>query len=309
MADMANVLAQKNTTNLTLMVSVMFLMGFGLKAAIVPFHGWLPDAHPSAPAPISAMLSGVLIKSLGIYAICRIFFNVIGISQPISSILMFLGALSMVVGGLLALGQWDLKRLLAYSSISQIGYIVLAIGLATPLGILAGLFHLFNHSIFKSLLFLNSGSVEYITGTRDLKKMGGLSQNAPFTSTINLIGSMSIAGIPPFSGFWSKLFIIVAVVQAGRFGYAFWAILVSILTLAMYLKVTKYAFSGSLKESLKHIKKVPVFMKLSMAILAVITLIGGLLLVPGVDELFLKPAADTMLQGVRYSTGILTGLK
>ena len=135
MADMANILAQKGISNVTLMVSVLFLMGFGLKAALVPFHAWLPDAHPSAPAPISAMLSGVLIKSLGIYALCRIFYNVIGVSPTISSILMFLGALSMVAGVLLAIGQWDFKRLLAYHSISQVGYIVLGIGLGTPLGI------------------------------------------------------------------------------------------------------------------------------------------------------------------------------
>lgn len=173
MADMANVLAAKNSENIVLMISVLFLMGFGLKAALVPFHAWLPDAHPSAPAPISAMLSGILIKSLGIYTLCRIFYNVIGVNASISAILMFLGTLSMVVGGLLALGQWDFKRLLAYSSISQIGYIILGIGLGTPLGVLGGLFHLFNHSVFKSLLFLNSGAVVYATGTRDLKKMGG----------------------------------------------------------------------------------------------------------------------------------------
>ena len=115
------------------MVSVLFLMGFGLKAALVPFHAWLPDAHPSAPAPISAMLSGVVIKTLGVYALCRIFFNVIGFTPMLSSILMFLGTLSMVVGVLLAMGQRDLKRLLAYSSISQVGYVFLGIGLGTPL--------------------------------------------------------------------------------------------------------------------------------------------------------------------------------
>ena len=136
MADMGQMLAKQRDHNLILMVSVLFLMGFGLKAALVPFHAWLPDAHPSAPAPISAMLSGVLIKSLGIYALSRIFFNVIGLTPAVSSILMFLGTLSMVVGILLATGQRDLKRLLAYSSISQIGYVVLGIGMGTPLGIL-----------------------------------------------------------------------------------------------------------------------------------------------------------------------------
>ncbi len=308
MADMANALAQKGISNIVLMVSVLFLMGFGLKAALVPFHAWLPDAHPSAPAPISAMLSGVLIKSLGVYALCRVFYNVIGINPTSSSILMFLGVLSMVLGVCLAIGQWDFKRLLAYHSISQIGYVVLGIGLGTPLGILGGLFHLFNHSIFKSLLFLNSGAVEYSVGTRNLQEMGGLAQKMPVTSATNLFASMSIAGIPPFNGFWSKLIIIMAAVQAGRFGYAFWAVLASILTLASFMKVMKYAFYGRLKEKWDSVKEVPVFMKLSMAILAFVCLVGGFLVFAGINEAFLKQASQVLLQGVKYSTIIAGGL-
>jgi len=309
MADMGNILAQSGSANIVLMVIVLFLMGFGLKAALVPFHAWLPDAHPSAPAPISAMLSGVLIKSLGIYAICRIFYNVIGFNQEISAILMFFGALSMIVGGLLALGQWDFKRLLAYSSISQIGYIVLALGLGTPLGIIGGLFHLFNHSIFKSLLFLNAGAVEYATGTRDLKEMGGLASKMPFTGTTGFLGSMSIAGIPPFSGFWSKLIIIIALVQAGKVGYAFWAVIISVLTLAMYIKVIRYAFLGKLKEKWRGVEEVPLFMKLSMGALALACVAGGALLLPGVYEAFLQNAEGLLTNGTKYATVVLEAIK
>ena len=305
MADMARILAEKGGSNVILMASVLFLMGFGLKAALVPFHAWLPDAHPSAPAPISAMLSGVLIKALGIYAIFRIFYNVIGPDPRVMSILMFLGALSMIVGALLALGQWDFKRLLAYSSISQIGYIVLALSLGTPLGMLGGLFHLFNHSVFKSLLFLNSGAVEYATGTRDLQKMGGLGMRMPVTGATNLIGSMSVAGVPPFSGFWSKLIIIIALVEAGRLGYAFWAVLISVLTLAMYIKVIRHAFLGKLKEARNEIEEVPFFMKLSMGILAFACLAGGILLLAGLNEAFLQKAQNALLEGTGYASSVL----
>ena len=308
MADMQMVLAEKGTGNIIFMVSVLFLMGFGLKAALVPFHAWLPDAHPSAPAPISAMLSGVLIKSLGVYALCRIFYNVIGMSQALSSIFLFLGTLSMVIGGILAIGQWDLKRLLAYSSISQIGYIILGLGLGTPLGILGGLFHLLNHSVFKSLLFLNSGAIEYATGTRDLQKMGGLAERMPLTATTSMMASMSVAGVPPFSGFWSKLLIIIAAVEAGRFGYAFWAVLISILTLAMYMRVMKYAFFGALREKLNSVKEVPLFMKLSMGLLAFICLIAGVLLLPDVYRVFLKSAQGVLLQGTKYAGFVLNGI-
>lgn len=299
MADMANVLSEKGHANIITLVSALFIMGFGLKAALVPFHAWLPDAHPSAPAPISAMLSGVLIKSLGVYALCRIFYNVIGISPNISSVLMFLGVLSMVVGVFLAIGQWDLKRLLAYHSISQIGYIILGIGLGTPLGILGGLFHLFNHSVFKSLLFLNSGSVEYATGTRDLKRMGGLMSKMPVTGSTGLVASMSIAGIPPFNGFWSKLIIILATVEAGKYWYAFWAVIASVLTLASFMKVMRYAFFNDLKETLGKVKESPLFMKASMIAFAVICIFGGLLLVERVDSIFLGKAVETIVNGIR----------
>jgi len=309
MADMANILAQKGMSNIVIMVGILFIMGFGLKAALVPFHAWLPDAHPSAPAPISAMLSGVLIKSLGIYTLCRFFYNIIGINSSFSSILMILGTLSMVIGVFLAIGQWDFKRLLAYHSISQIGYVILGIGLGTPLGIIGGLFHLFNHSVFKSLLFLNSGAVEYATGTRDLKKMGGLITKMPITGATSLVASMSIAGIPPFNGFWSKLIIIIAAVQANRLGYAFWAVLASILTLASFTKVMKYAFFGELRTRWSEIKEVPFFMKIAMVALAIICVIGGVLLIPNINQIFLKPASDVLLEGTKYADIIFKGIQ
>jgi len=309
MADMANVLAQKGMSNIVVMVSILFIVGFGLKAALVPFHAWLPDAHPSAPAPISAMLSGVLIKSLGIYTLCRVFYNVIGINPSLSLVLMMLGTLSMVIGVFLAIGQWDFKRLLAYHSISQIGYVILGIGLGTPLGIIGGLFHLFNHSVFKALLFLDSGAVEYATGTRDLQKMGGLMTKMPITGTTTLVASMSIAGIPPFNGFWSKLIIIIAAVQANRLGYAFWAVLASILTLASFMKVMKYAFFGELRNKWSEVMEVPFFMKIAMVILALICVVGGALFISNINDIFLKPASDVLLEGTKYADIVFKGIQ
>ena len=308
MADIANVLSSKPSPLLFSFLAVLFLSGFGLKAALVPFHAWLPDAHPSAPASISAMLSGVLIKVLGVYALVRIFFNVLGINNFFLSMLMFLGVISMLVGVFLAIGQWDFKRLLAYHSISQIGYVVLGIGLGTPLGILGGLFHLFNHSIFKSLLFLNSGAVEYSLGTRDLQKMGGLWEKMPITANTDLVASMSIAGVPPFNGFFSKLIIIFACIEAGRFGYAICAIVGSILTLASFMKVQKYAFFGKLSQKWQQVKEVPVLMCLAMVVLALICLAGGLLITPFFKS-FLGSAVDVLLLGTGYSGTIFGALK
>jgi len=308
MADISLVLSQKGKNTIIAFATVLFLAGFGLKAALVPFHAWLPDAHPSAPASISAMLSGVLIKVLGIYSLIRLLFNVIGINNNISSLLMFLGSISMIIGVFLAISQWDFKRLLAYHSISQIGYVILGIGLGTPLGILGGLFHLFNHSLFKSLLFLNSGALTYSLGTRDLRHMGGLRQNMPVTANTNLVASMCIAGIPPFNGFWSKLVIIFACIQANNFGYALLAVIASILTLASFMKVQKYAFFGILNSTLEKAKEVPLAMRVSMVALAAICVFGGFLLIPAFRS-FLQSAVDVVLSGEGYKDAVFGAIR
>ncbi len=296
----------------------LFIVGFGLKAALVPFHAWLPDAHPSAPAPISAMLSGVLIKSLGAYALVRVLFNIFGITTSTGWLLLVLGLLSMVAGAFLALGQWDIKRLMAYSSISQLGYVVLGIGLGgiliakgdsptwASLAILGGLFHLANHAVYKSLLFLTSGSVQMATGTRQLKEMGGLAGKMPVTRAACTVASASIAGIPPFSGFWSKLILVVAAIGAGFYWIAAVIVFVSLCTLIMYLKVQRYAFLGELPESLQQVKEVKgsmLFAMLSLACLCV--LMGLLVIVPSLKAGILDPAVKVLTDGLQYSTKII----
>jgi multicomponent Na+:H+ antiporter subunit D len=296
----------------------LFIVGFGLKAALVPFHAWLPDAHPSAPAPISAMLSGVIIKALGVYALARIVFNVFGVSIPIGWLLVALGLLSMVAGAFLAIGQWDLKRLLAYSSISQVGYVVLGIGLGgliiardgnvawASLAMLGGLFHLVNHAVYKSLLFLTSGSIQMSTGTRQLKEMGGLAGKLPVTRASCTVASAAIAGIPPFSGFWSKLILVIAAVQAHFYWVAAIIVFVSLCTLIMYLKVQRYAFLGELPENLREIKEHKGSMLVAMLLLTCLCVLMGLLiLVPGLRESILEPAAKVLVDGVSYSANVI----
>lgn len=295
----------------------LFIVGFGLKAALVPFHAWLPDAHPSAPAPISAMLSGVLIKALGVYALSRLIFNVFGVSVAVSWVLITLGVLSMVIGVFLAVGQWDFKRLLAYHSISQMGYVVLGLGIGAlilarqgnplwaSLAILGGLFHLVNHAVFKSLLFLTSGSVEMATGTRQLKHMGGLIDRMPFTRAAATVASASIAGVPPFNGFWSKLILVIAAVQARLFVLAAVTVLVSLVTLLSFLKVQRYVFLGELPDDLRETRENRGSMLLAMGALAVLCLAMSLLvLVPTWRETVLQPAVDVLLAGVGYGASL-----
>jgi len=296
----------------------LFIVGFGLKAALVPFHAWLPDAHPSAPAPISAMLSGVLIKALGVYTLSRILFNVFGVTVAVGWLMVALAIVSMIVGAFLAFGQWDLKRLMAYSSISQVGYVVLGIGLGgliiaregnitwASLAILGGLFHLVNHAVYKSLLFLTSGSIEMTTGTRDMQNMGGLSQTMPVTRAAATIGSAAIVGVPPFSGFWSKLILVIAAVQAGFYWIAAIIVLVSLCTLIMYLKVQRYVFLGELPENLKDKKENKGSMVIAMVFLACLCLLMGLIvLVPQLKAVLLDPAVEALTAGLKYSSSVI----
>jgi multicomponent Na+:H+ antiporter subunit D len=307
MADISLSIAHSTSRNLILYCLGLFIMGFGLKVALVPFHAWLPDAHPAAPAPMSAMLSGVVIKTIGVYALVRVVFNIIGFSSAVSMILVWLGIISMFVGVLLAIGQWNFKRLLAYHSVSQIGYVIFGLGLGTPLGIIGGLFHLFNHSLFKSLLFLNAGAVEYASGVRELDKLGGLSRKMPITGNTSLIASLSIAGIPPLCGFWSKLIIIIAAFQAHNIVGAIVCIFVGIVTLASFLKVQKYAFSLKKEPEDIKVKEVPIFMVSAMVILALLCVLTGLFFAPFV-ELLIKPAASVLLEGTGYAKLILGGV-
>lgn len=301
-----------------LLVQILLLSGFGIKAAIIPFHAWLPDAHSSAPSPISAMLSGVLIKAVGIYVILRLFFNMFVISEGIAILLTSLGALSMSVGAIMMIGQWDIKRMFAYSSISQIGYVILSVGIGmilisrglkqeiAVLAIGGGLFHLINHAAFKSLLFLNAGAIEFRTGTRDLREMGGLAGYMPATSSTSFIASMSISGIPPFNGFFSKLIIIIAAVMAGFYLLAVLAVIVSIITLASFLKFQRYAFHNKSVEGKEasH-KEVPFPMVFSMVILSIFCVLLSLLALPQIRDAVLTPAINILIDPAKYSSPIL----
>lgn len=279
-------------------VSALFLAGFGLKAAAIPFHAWLPDAHSSAPAPISSMLSGVLIKALGVYVLIRLFFNVFGAPQMILSVVLVLGLISIIGGVLLAIAQWDMKRLLAYHSISQIGYVLIGIGLGTPLGLLGAVYHLLNHALFKGLLFYNAGAVEMALGTRNLKRMGNLTKLLPTTSNTSMVASLSIAGIPPFNGFFSKLILIIAAVQAKHPITAVLAVIGSLLTLASFMKVQRYGFRG--ERVIEKAEPIGWSMNAAMVILAVLCLATSLLVVPGIREAVLSPAVQAVMAKTGY---------
>jgi hydrogenase-4 component F len=263
----------------TAALTIAFLLiGFGTKAGIAPFHPWLPDAHAEAPTPISVLLSGVMIK-MSLYALAR----TVSIFYPawpqVTIFIVALGTFSMLLGIILALTQNDLKRLLAYSSVSQMGYVLVGIGLGTYLGCYGGLYHLLNHALCKSLLFMCVGAVMYATGARRISELGGLRNQMPITSACYFVGALALAGFPPLNGFWSKLTIYLALARAGMWWAAGVAILASILTMVVMVRAGYRVFWGNLptgSASPPNLKEVPARMFVPMMILAVISVLLGI---------------------------------
>jgi multicomponent Na+:H+ antiporter subunit D len=250
----------------------LFVCGLFIKGGLVPFHGWVLGAYSAAPAATSVLLAGIATKISGIYTLIRLIVSVFGFDPGINQILLIVGAVSAVVGALAALGQTDFKRLLAYSSISQMGYILLGLGCGSELGLLGAVFHFFNHAMFKSQLFVNSAALQEQVGTTDMNKMGGLGSRMPWTSTTSILAALSTAGVPPLSGFWSKLIIIIALWQAGMMGYSMLAVAVSVLTLAYMLMMQQKVFFGRLNESLQTVREARASLVAPAVILAAITI-------------------------------------
>jgi formate hydrogenlyase subunit 3/multisubunit Na+/H+ antiporter MnhD subunit len=220
------------------------------KAGAMPFHTWVPDTAEDAPTPVTAFLPASLDKLLGIYFLARITLDMFKMSVAVNTFLMIVGSITIVAAVMMALIQHDLKRLLGYHAVSQVGYMVLGIGTGNPIGIAGGLFHMLNHAIYKSCLFLSGGAVEKEAGTTDLEKLGGFGKIMPITFITFLIASLAISGIPPFNGFASKWMIYQGIIKTADNGNNLWIIWLiaamfgSALTLASFMKLIHAVFLG-----------------------------------------------------------------
>ncbi|MCR3905970.1 MAG: proton-conducting membrane transporter [Tenericutes bacterium] len=280
----------------------LLVLGFGIKAGMAPVHVWLPRAHPVAPTPASALLSGIMIK-VGAFGVLRVavsyFFPAKGsvtsyedpiwlTTQNIGSAIIWMGIITMAIGVFLALQQSNIKKMLAYHSISQMGYIVVGIGVALYLGYRGAmgysgaLYHIINHALFKSLLFMVAGVVYYHTKEQDMYKLGGLWRKLPLTATVCLIASLGISGIPLFNGFVSKSILHHGIVEAYKYGHSsfFYAelifIVVSAGTVCSFIKMNYYVFFGKMPEQYKSIKPEYNCLDTSMVAIAFLIILIGL---------------------------------
>ncbi len=228
--------------------AALFIIGFGTKAGIAPFHPWLPDAHAEAPSPISALLSGVMIK-MAAYALARCLSIFLPTYSALGLFVVILGTFTMLLGIVMALAQDDLKRLLAYSSVSQMGYVLMGVGFGTYLGAYGGLFHLVNHALAKGLLFLAVGAVIYRTAGRKIGELGGLGAKMPATAVCFFVGAFALSGLPPFNGFMSKFTLFIAGAQAGMWWASAIGAFVSLLTLIVLVRAGFQVFWGKPRDA------------------------------------------------------------
>lgn len=279
-----------------LAITALFVVGFGVKSALVPMHTWLPDAHSAAPTGISAMLSGIVIQA-GLITMIK---SLIAVRAFDSGLLLpIMAVVTMFVGNLIALRQSDLKRMLAYSSVAQMGYIFMGVGLALGFPSLAGfdgmrgaLYHILNHAIMKGGAFLCAGVLLYLVGSRDLSKLSGIGRRVPLMGWCMLIFSLALAGTPPLNGYFSKLLLCRAGVEVGGWGVFLVVMLIlnSVISLFYYLRAANGILFGPVPEGQKITKSVPFLMAVSVIILAALVVFLGLYPQAGAD--LVDPAAE-----------------
>jgi len=250
-------------TKVAVLAYMCLAAGAFAKAGVMPFHTWVPDTARDAPTPVTAFLPASLDKLLGIYFLARITLDMFKMSTAVNTVLMAVGSVTIVAAVMMALIQHDLKRLLGYHAVSQVGYMVLGIGTGNPIGIAGGLFHMLNHAIYKSCLFLSGGAVEKEAGTTDLEKLGGFAKIMPITFITFLIASLAISGVPPFNGFASKWMVYQGIIKTAGDGNNLWIIWLiaamfgSALTLASFMKLIHAVFLGQPANKQLRSNKIP----------------------------------------------------
>jgi len=287
--------------SLSSLAFILLVIGAVSKAGSMPFHSWIPDAAKDAPLPFMAILPASLEKLLGIYFLSRICLEMFKLNPDswLSIMLMIIGAITIFLAVMMALVQKNYKKLLSYHAISQVGYMILGIGTALPIGIVGGLFHMLNHALYKSCLFLTAGSVEKQVGTTDLEKLGGLIKKMPLTFVFFAVAALSISGVPPFNGFFSKELVYHAARERGMVFYIV-AVTGAFLTAASFLKLGHAVFLGKLLPEHKDVKEAPVTMLVPMGILAFICVFFGVFNYLPLHN-FIQPILGARLNGQSFA--------
>ncbi len=303
--NMADIAAQIGTVSSTKLFIPMVLMvtGLGIEAAIFPLNAWLPDAHSSAPSSVSAILSGIAIE-VGLYAVIRVLFTMFDASS-FFVFLLLLGGLTLLIGEMCALSQKNIKRMLAYSSIGQIGLILFAFSLSTQLGVSGGLFQMISHTLGKGLLFLAAGFMIYKTGSMEISSFEGIAKKMPLTALLFTIGTFSLVGLPPFIGFASKFMVIRAALAQGELIYS---LLVGVVLLATviegsyFFRIVQVMYFKNNNQSVEK-NESPISGLIPMFIFASLIIFIGVY--PNFVMTIINPAATELLDRIGYIRSVL----
>lgn len=312
MADIAVKLGSAENPGLIDVIAVMFLVAFGIKAAAFPLFFWLPASYHTGPVAVSALFAGLLTK-VGVYALFRVFTLIFNQTPEFThELLLWVAAGTMLTGVLGAAAQFEFRRILSFHIVSQIGYMILGLALFTPLALIGGVFYIMHHIIVKTNLFLISGITHRLLGTYDLKKLGGMYKARPFLSILFLIPALSLAGIPPLSGFFAKFIIIRAGVEASAWVVAFIALLVGLLTLYSMIKIWSEVFWKKLPKGVDDTALTAgktsgslIVLYIPVVLLGVCTLIIGLHGQPIYE--FAEYSAQQLLNPQGYIDAVLGG--
>ncbi len=308
MADLAGAVAEVENQGLVTVIAMMFMFGFGVKAAIFPLFFWLPASYHTPSFAVSAVFAGLLTK-VGVYALMRMFTLVfVGDVGFTHEILIWVSAATMLTGVLGAAAQTDFRKILSFHIISQIGYMTLGLALYTPLALMGGVFYLVHHIIVKANLFLVSGVANKLAGHTDLNRIGGLYKSSPVLAALFIVPAFSLAGFPPLSGFWAKYLIVKAAIEIDAWFIAFIALLVGLLTIFSMTKIWGMAFWKPHPDGIDPTPdRVPTRIRLPMMIpivgLAAMTVVIGFFPEPFV--VFAEIAALQLLDPEAYVTTVL----
>lgn len=250
---------------------IFIIVGFAIKTGAVPFHYAIPDAYQSADTSVAVLLSGIVIKIAGIYGLI-VFTNLFQAVPAVNISIAIIGIVTILIGAFSALKQNNFKRMVAYSSVSQAGYILLGISTGNVIGLIGAVLHIFNHATAKCTLFANAEALHQKTGTWDMTEMGGLQSRMPTTGFSSITAFLSTSGIPPFAGFWSKLLIIIALWTSGQMVFAGVALFASIFTAAYLLRMQKQVFFGKLPEQYSDINDIKGTIKFAEIMLTIVTI-------------------------------------
>jgi len=300
--------AEGITTSTTTGVFAFLLLFIGAiaKAGAMPLHSWVPAIAKSTPAPTMAFLPAALDKLLGIYLLARISLDIFAIrpGSGLSLLMMIIGSITILFAVLMALVQHDLKKLLSFHAVSQVGYMVLGVGSGIPVAIIGGLFHMLNNAIYKSGLFLSAGVVEKRTGTTDLDQLGGLARLMPVTFLTTMVAALSISGVPPFNGFVSKWLVYQGMLEGPGYNVIFLIVAVfgSALTLASFVKVIHSVFLGRRQEKFDGVREAGFTMQVPMIFLAILCIVFGIYAQLPIEQFIAPSVAGSMAVSVNDMT-------